>query len=253
MIGATLRIGGRDAARAARIHGARAALAAGLLALSGFVGVSAIGAGGPSVAVAGDEPSPPTSIGPTSEPQPQAPGPGAGWTPIDPNGDIVAFDACAASISVVYDPDGAPYAAQTDIIDAAALLQEAMGRPVVFAGQDPEPDRRRPDTIIISWVASPAALADADSSTVGQGGPTVILGHRIITAEVTLVTSADLATGLGPASWGSALLHELGHAVGLGHVRDPQQQMFPTISNTRPAEWGRGDLAGLRELSPPCE
>ena len=146
-----------------------------------------------------------------------------------------------------------PYGAKGDIASTIGLLQEAMGRPVVFAGQGSEPDRRRSDSIIIDWVATPADLADADGSTVGQGGPIAILGHRIITAEVILVASADLAPGLGPASWGSALLHELGHAVGLGHVRDPDEQMFPTISDTRPARWGRGDLPGLRATSPPCE
>jgi len=42
-------------------------------------------------------------------------------------------------------------------------------------------------------------------------------------------------------------MHELGHVVGLDHPRHGGrlQIMYPVLTR-KPAQWGRGDLAGLR-------
>jgi hypothetical protein len=49
---------------------------------------------------------------------------------------------------------------------------------------------------------------------------------------------------------GTVLQHELGHAVGLGHILDPFQLMSPVPLVT---DWGTGDRAGLKELGAgPC-
>jgi hypothetical protein len=51
----------------------------------------------------------------------------------------------------------------------------------------------------------------------------------------------------------TVLLHELGHLVGLAHVRDRSQVMNPVGSPTSPHHFAAGDLAGLAELgSGPC-
>jgi predicted Zn-dependent protease len=42
----------------------------------------------------------------------------------------------------------------------------------------------------------------------------------------------------------SVLLHELGHLVGLDHVSDTKQLMYPEAQLTL-TELGRGDIAGL--------
>jgi hypothetical protein len=54
------------------------------------------------------------------------------------------------------------------------------------------------------------------------------------------------ATGRA-GSRGRALMHEMGHVVGLGHpLRAGRAQiMYPELLR-RPARWGKGDLAGLR-------
>ena len=41
-------------------------------------------------------------------------------------------------------------------------------------------------------------------------------------------------------------MHELGHAVGLDHARGTTQVMYPGAPPTMLANWGAGDLAGLR-------
>jgi predicted Zn-dependent protease len=48
------------------------------------------------------------------------------------------------------------------------------------------------------------------------------------------------------------ILHELGHLVGLGHVKDKRQNMYPVISS-RNIHYAAGDLAGLTLLGEgPC-
>ncbi len=43
-------------------------------------------------------------------------------------------------------------------------------------------------------------------------------------------------------------MHEFGHAVGMEHVRNRGQIMYPTLSASRPDVLGSGDLTGLRKL-----
>ena len=43
-------------------------------------------------------------------------------------------------------------------------------------------------------------------------------------------------------------MHEFGHAVGLNHVRDSRQLMYPRLQPDRPDTLGSGDRRGLRKL-----
>lgn len=74
---------------------------------------------------------------------------------------------------------------------------------------------------------------------------------QFVSGAVVINASAGLVDGFGRApSVGTVLQHELGHAVGLGHILDPFQLMSPMPVVT---DWGRGDLAGLEELGEgPC-
>lgn len=61
--------------------------------------------------------------------------------------------------------------------------------------------------------------------------------------------AADYAPGFSAGqSRGVLLMHELGHAVGLGHVDDQRDVMFPVITASSRAQWGPGDLAGLARV-----
>jgi hypothetical protein len=74
---------------------------------------------------------------------------------------------------------------------------------------------------------------------------------QFVSGAVVINASAGLQDGFDRApSVGTVLQHELGHAVGLGHILDPFQLMSPMPVVT---DWGRGDLAGLEELGEgPC-
>jgi hypothetical protein len=50
----------------------------------------------------------------------------------------------------------------------------------------------------------------------------------------------------------AALLHELGHAVGLNHARFTTEVMYPVVSNSGPSAYAAGDLAGLRKVGRPA-
>src|SRR5262249_6108651 len=57
-----------------------------------------------------------------------------------------------------------------------------------------------------------------------------------------------LALPNGHAIARTAVLHELGHLVGLAHVADPTQVMYPGGSAGVTGEYASGDLAGLARL-----
>lgn len=67
-----------------------------------------------------------------------------------------------------------------------------------------------------------------------------------------IVMDADATAGLGFGyryAHGSVLLHELGHIMGLDHVKDPDQLMYSgRHPNFRLRDFGPGDLEGLRRL-----
>ena len=46
---------------------------------------------------------------------------------------------------------------------------------------------------------------------------------------------------------GQVVMHEIAHAIGLGHARSQTQIMFPAATRKR-AVWGAGDWSGLRQL-----
>ncbi|MBV6509616.1 MAG: hypothetical protein JJLCMIEE_02711 [Acidimicrobiales bacterium] len=164
------------------------------------------------------------------------------------SGEPVAFDSCD-TLSVRYDPIGEPYTAAKDIAEAVRQLSVALDRPVGFQDQGSTDG----PTIAVTWVPTSTHLpGDPGPDTVGTGGFTSI-DSRIISGTVTLSADADLAPGFGPHSWGIIYLHELGHAVGLAHVQDPDEVMHPSIVPNRPATYGPGDLQGLGELGGPCE
>jgi hypothetical protein len=75
--------------------------------------------------------------------------------------------------------------------------------------------------------------------------------EQFVSGVVVINASAGLEDGFDRApSVGTVLQHELGHAVGLGHIFDPFQLMSPVPVVT---DWGTGDLAGLEELGKgPC-
>jgi hypothetical protein len=171
-----------------------------------------------------------------------------------PPGAKYTFERCTSSTTpvawsrcskVTYAVDGsrAPAGSASDVQQAVTQLEAATGlRLVPVSGSaditiawDPSLYNPRPGT------SGEAGETDFQTASGGLSGP------RVASASVRL--SAHLVAGTAPGIGEKPiLLHELGHAVGLGHFTGPEI-MNPLDQGF--ASYQPGDLAGLAALYHP--
>ena len=167
-----------------------------------------------------------------------------------------------ADVPWAFNPYGAPAGGQAAVQAAFAELSRQSGLRFRYVGQSrtvPTSSHLRQRwggfrPLLVGWTAGAHSdlLRGRAPSTVGM---TQVLWtssfdaqgdkHTQIASAVVAFTRASRARATGPGSWYTYALHELGHAVGLGHVANPSQIMNATISSRLPS-YGSGDLAGLR-------
>jgi len=106
----------------------------------------------------------------------------------------------------------------------------------------------RPNQLVVAWLPDDNPEVAWGDGEVGHGygvwqvtGASSALASGFVYLRAGALLQPGFETG---ATWGRALLHELGHVVGLGHSADPADVMFPVIDGG-PARFSQGDRERL--------
>ncbi len=192
----------------------------------------------------------------------------AGWGPtyVDEQGRPARWDPCRP-ISYVVQAGWIPDAGRGDLAEALRRLGAASGLEFVDEGDTDElpslarsayqPDRYgdRWAPLLLGWVPPGATDLGLGSGVQGMSLSVAVPGRAgpsLVSGQVVLDAANRLAPGFGPGTTdGEVLLHELAHAVGLGHVLDATQVMYPRTTNSE-SEFGAGDRTGLATLGAPA-
>lgn len=158
---------------------------------------------------------------------------------------------------------GAPAGAAAEVHEAVRRLASASGLSFRHVGSSTVVpynggdwtralDAEKAD-LVVAW-ATPTQVPQLAGGTAGLGGPVyqTVAGRepRIVKGAVVLDRTERIAAGFANgATRGALLMHELGHAVNLGHVSAKGQLMEPLLTPSHRAAYQSGDVAGLKALA----
>jgi len=184
------------------------------------------------------------------------------------DGSPVGYSPCRP-LHYVVNAALAPKGAEQLVENAIKTVSEATGIRFVNDGATTEApsqsrapyqkeaygDRWAP--LLIAWT-TPEQAPQLQGPVIGTGGSTHFSfgdgPKSFVTGSLELDApqiTEDLGRGDGTGYATAVILHELGHVMGLEHVEDPKQLMYPEIG--APDGLAGGDLNGLYELGhAPC-
>lgn len=179
------------------------------------------------------------------------------------SGQVAAYDPCRPIHYVI--SDGAPDGADRLVKAAIGRTSKATGLKFVDDGAtDEAPSERRnafqPNRygdrwapVLIAWT-TPTQVPDLKGDVVGTGGSAAVAvsGRAPVYVSGQVALDAPQIAQVLTRPRGNAIVqgiieHELGHLVGLDHVDDPTQLMFP-VTTPGVTDFAAGDLTGLSIL-----
>jgi len=185
------------------------------------------------------------------------------------NGRPVRWNPCAP-IHYVVNLTNAPPGSLYDVKEAVKTISAASGIQFVYDGPSnevPQPHRQpyQPDRyparwapVLIAWVDPTAGgfsfTKDKQGrEAIGIGGPMWPYNNpaQYVSGFVVINDKDGYPPGFGsPFVQGATILHELGHVLGLGHVRVQGELM--EFAGGGMATFGPGDLEGLKKVGRPA-
>lgn len=191
-----------------------------------------------------------------------------------PNGTKVPvrWNGCQKTITYKVNVAAVPPAQRATILaeTKAAVGQVAAATRFTFAykGSTTEVPRvgsmpRQSAELVIAYTTPSRTNYNLAGSVLGQGGLYYAWASRTVSGRTTYSVAAQrgfvvidapdmlrrTGTGYGTGVRRTNLMvHELGHAMGLQHVSDTRQQMYPMLSSRSPKGLAWGDRAGLARL-----
>lgn len=168
-------------------------------------------------------------------------------------GDPTTWRSCEP-IRIEVNPDGAPDGWEDNLDQAIDEISEASGLEMTIVGTTdrrpdfedrPAPFRDAPP-VLVAW-ADPDEVPKLEGDTVGLAGPRTS-GGFYVTGTVAFDSRqfGDIERNGADKLQRAIMMHELGHLIGLDHVQDELQLMYPTT--TFQVGLGNGDREGLRIL-----